>query len=70
MLEAELDHALVSVEEGCPFFRPSTDVKALHHHAEVARRNKEAIGNKQEFLCIPPKNSLRAEIGDVCTQAT
>ena len=37
---------MVSVDDGCPFFQPSTDVKALHHHAEVARRNKEAAGYK------------------------
>jgi len=49
VLETELQHAFLSVEHGCPFFRPSTDLKALHHHAEVARKNKEATGNKQEF---------------------
>ncbi|XP_078371007.1 nuclear pore complex protein Nup98-Nup96-like isoform X3 [Oculina patagonica] len=43
VLEAELQHAVVSVEDGCPFFQPSTDVKALHRHAEVARRNKDVI---------------------------
>lgn len=46
VLEAELQHAVVSVDDGCPFFQPSTDVKTLHHHAEVARRNKEAAGDK------------------------
>jgi len=37
---------VVSVDDGCPFFQPSTNVKALHHHAEVARRNKDAAGDK------------------------
>jgi len=46
VLEAELQHAVVSVDDGCPFFQPSADVKALHHHAEVARANKEATGEK------------------------
>lgn len=46
VLEAELQHAVVSVDDGCPFFQPSADVKALHHHAEVARVNKEATGEK------------------------
>lgn len=55
MLEAELHHAVVSVEDGCPYFRPSTDVEALHNHAEVARKNKEATGSKQGLLlCAPP----------------
>ena len=44
MLEAELQHAVVSLEDGCPLFEPATDVEALHHHAEVARRNKETTG--------------------------
>lgn len=55
MLEAELHHAVVSVEDGCPYFRPSTDVEALHNHADVARKNKEATGSKQGLLlCAPP----------------
>ena len=46
VLEAELQHAVVSVDNGCPYFQSSTDVRALHHHAQVARRNKEATGDK------------------------
>jgi len=37
---------VVSVDDGCPLFQPSTDIKALHHHAEVARRNKDTAGDK------------------------
>ena len=59
MLEAELHHAVVSVEDGCPYFRPSTDVKALHHHAEVAKRNKEATGNKQGILLTSAENKIK-----------
>lgn len=61
MLEAELHHAVVSVEDGCPYFRPSTDVKALHHHAEVAKRNKEATGNKHGILLTSAEDQFFSE---------
>ena len=45
VLEVQLQHGAVSHEDGCcPFLQPSPGVNALHHHAEVARRNKEVVG--------------------------
>ncbi|XP_022797911.1 nuclear pore complex protein Nup98-Nup96-like [Stylophora pistillata] len=57
VLEAELKHAVVSSEDDCPLFRPPSGVKALHHHAEVARRNKEAtdpgpLRDAAEQICL------------------
>ncbi|XP_027054850.1 nuclear pore complex protein Nup98-Nup96-like isoform X1 [Pocillopora damicornis] len=57
VLEAQLQHTVVSSEEHCPFFQPSSGVKALHHHAEVARRNKEAtdpgpLRDGAEQICL------------------
>lgn len=43
VLETELSQSVLSVDDGFPFFRPSTNVEALHNHAEVARKNMETI---------------------------
>ncbi|XP_015778613.1 PREDICTED: nuclear pore complex protein Nup98-Nup96-like, partial [Acropora digitifera] len=41
VLETEIHHSELSMEDGCPFFQPSTSVEALHNHADVARKYKE-----------------------------
>ncbi|XP_067040500.1 nuclear pore complex protein Nup98-Nup96-like isoform X1 [Acropora muricata] len=56
VLETEIHHSELSMEDGCPFFQPSTSVEALHNHADVARKYKETTGSEQ----------LRSEAEQAC----
>ncbi|KAK2556110.1 Nuclear pore complex protein Nup98-Nup96 [Acropora cervicornis] len=56
VLETEIHHSELSMEDGCPFFQPSTSVEALHNHADVARKYKETTGSEP----------LRSEAAQAC----
>ncbi|XP_048584697.1 nuclear pore complex protein Nup98-Nup96 isoform X1 [Nematostella vectensis] len=45
-LEVELEHCTSSqASDGCPFFEPTPGTKALHQHADVAKKNQETQGS-------------------------